>query len=311
MPSAEVIQSLGLPAISTSAPGTQPAGGSAINPFAAILPLLTSAVDQTKGESKPAGLLIAKGLPPLPRKLVEKARSLEFVEMEEFLPTPRSLRLAEQRKPNTSLQDSLVGALDQFQAIQQQKSLQRVLDIGTWTRCFTLYITVMASARAEMVPIMVAHLHTVHKKAPRSKAWLEYDAQYCMEVAASEDKTWKTVDSWQYISCLPDPSGGPDPFEMAGGSQAQTPTPPVQLPGPSNRPLEVSVLDKGKGPANGQPTPKKAKKSGACKWFNITPGGCPYGKACQFIHRCLNCGALNFHTTAMCPYPRKSYPGQN
>ena len=49
MPSAGVIQSLGLPAISTSAPGTQPAGGLAINPFAAILPLLTSAVDQRKG----------------------------------------------------------------------------------------------------------------------------------------------------------------------------------------------------------------------------------------------------------------------
>ena len=49
---------------------------------------------------------MAKGLPTLPMKLVEKAWNLEYVDMEEFLPAPRSLRLAEQGKQSSSLQES-------------------------------------------------------------------------------------------------------------------------------------------------------------------------------------------------------------
>lgn len=194
----------------------QPAG-SVVNPFAAILPFLSSitGTEQKKAEAKPQRLII-KGLPTLPAKLVERAQSLEFVEMEEFLPTPRSLRLAEQAKPNPSLQEALVGALTQFQASQQQKSRRRVLDIWTWTRCFTLYIAVVAKTRPEMVPVMVAHLHTVYKlqrRAPEATAWLEYDVQFRMEAAASEDKVWNCTDSWQYLSCLPGP-------QASGGSQS-------------------------------------------------------------------------------------------
>lgn len=107
--------------------------------------------------------------------------------MEEFLPAPRSLRLAEQGKPAPSLQESLVGVFNQFQAIQSQRTQRRVLDVITWMRCFTLYIAVMAKQRTDMVQCMVAHLHTVlklHQKAPKSVAWLEYDIQFCMEMAA-------------------------------------------------------------------------------------------------------------------------------
>jgi hypothetical protein len=38
----------------------------------------------------------------------------------------------------------------------------------------------------------------------KNTAWLEYDAQFHMEMAASEDKAWTSRDSWQYITCLPD-----------------------------------------------------------------------------------------------------------
>ena len=50
--------------------------------------------------------------------------------MEEFLPVPRSLLMAEQDKP-VSLQESLVGAFSQFQAMQQRKAKRQVLDIMT------------------------------------------------------------------------------------------------------------------------------------------------------------------------------------
>ena len=83
------------------------------------------------GERQPAGedrakasevSIVAKGLPTLPTKLVEKVWNFEFVEMEEFLPEPRSLRIVEQGSSSQSFQDSLGGALSQFQARQQHNS---------------------------------------------------------------------------------------------------------------------------------------------------------------------------------------------
>ena len=41
----------------------------------------------------------------------------------------------------------------------------------TWTRCFSLYVAVMAKRRAKLVPPMIAHLHAVLKLM----AWLQYD----------------------------------------------------------------------------------------------------------------------------------------
>ena len=104
---------------------------------------------------------VAKGLPTLPLKLVEVWR-MEYIKMEEFLPAPRSLRLVEQERPAPMFQESLVGALNQFQALQQdQRSQWRILDLVTWIRCFTLYMAAMAKKRAELIPAMVEHLHTI------------------------------------------------------------------------------------------------------------------------------------------------------
>ena len=54
-------------------------------------------------------------------------------------------------------------------------------------------MAVVVKTRAETVPYMVAHMHTVFKlyhKAPQSAAWLEYDVQFHMEAAALDDKVW-------------------------------------------------------------------------------------------------------------------------
>ena len=249
------------------------------------------------------------------------------MEMEEFLPAPRSLRLSEREKADPSLQESLVGAMNEFQATLYQKAQQKVQDILTRTKCFT-YLAVVAKGKVEMVPCMVMHLHTVFKlylKAPQSSAWLEYDFQFRTEAAAAEDGVWSCGDSWQFISCLPGPSRARDPFEMveeqpapqpAGAAQVlQRPAPAqvlqrpgpaqvLQLPGPLGQSIKSikmgESLGKGKGPVDGRPPLKKQKK-GLCRWFNTTPMGCPYGEGCVFVHRCTNYGALDSHTTTACP----------
>ena len=183
VPSPEVIRGLGLP-IAREEREEQREGGmesAAPNNLAAIIPLLNSVPAETreKGELKPSRYLVAKGLPTLPVKLVEKAWNKEYVDMEEFLPTPRSICLADQARTSSSLQESLVGALSQFQALQHhQKSHRPGMDVLTWTKCFSLYIAVMSRKHPDMIPSMVAHMHTVMKlnqKVPKSMSWYEYD----------------------------------------------------------------------------------------------------------------------------------------
>ena len=90
--------------------------GDPTNRFNIILPWLRSLPASSKlresSTTKPSSYLIAKGLLTLPMGTVNKAWNREYINMEEFLPTPRSLRLAELTRPAVSLQESLVGALN-------------------------------------------------------------------------------------------------------------------------------------------------------------------------------------------------------
>ena len=151
-----------------------------------------------------------------------------------------------------------------------------------------------------MVPSMVTHLHTVlrlQQKASSQLAWLEYDIQFRMELAASADRAWTCGDPWQYISCLPGSSSLGDPFEMSVED-----TQPSQRPGveKGKRPMEPE-----RGVRQVKLPAKKPKKTGVCRLFNSAPGGCLYGRECIFIQRCNNCDALNEHHRLACPFPQK------
>ena len=108
LPPAEAFQNLGLSVFPTSGGDKQLDSG--VGSFASIIPLLTSLPlggdSREKGDTKPSRYLVAKGLLALPTKLVNRIWNLEYVDMEEFLPAPQSLRLAEQGKPAPSLQES-------------------------------------------------------------------------------------------------------------------------------------------------------------------------------------------------------------
>ena len=203
-------------------------------------------------------------------KLVERVWNLEYVDMEEFLPAPCSLRIAEQGRSSASLQESLVGAFSQFQALQQYKAQRRVTDIITWTRCFSLYMAVLPKKAAEMVPSMIAHLHTVlrlQQKASSQLAWLEYDIQFWMELAVSADRAWTCGDPWQYISCLAGPSALVDPFEF---SVEDTQSSQWSGVGREKKPMEPEAE---RGVTQPKLPVKKPKKTGICRLFNSANWG--------------------------------------
>ena len=130
----------------------------------------------------------------------------------------------------------------------------------------------------------------------RQLAWLEYDIQFRMELAASVDRSWTAGDPWQYVSCLPVPLQSPDSFEVA------------ELEVPAGR------KSKGKRPAKQEADkssrqPLKKVRKGVCRLHNTAPNGCPYGKECIFLHRCSGCGVVDEHGFTTCPQPGQARPG--
>lgn len=233
---------------------------------------------------KPQYFLAAPGLPTITSKLAEQIWDREFVEMEEFLTSNKTMQALEQQFNPKSVQDGVLGALQQFQ--QQQQQGQRVADIITWTRCFTLYIAVMANKRADLIPPMVAHMHAVLKlqQSMGGMTWLQYDWKSWREMSATGTQTWEKRDPWQLLSCFAGSRVLNDSFD----SPAQG-----QLPSTSQK----QHLTKGTGstakPQVGRPQPygqsQGRKPSVVCRLFNRAPAGCPYGNNCIFNHRCTNC----------------------
>ena len=110
----------------------------------------TGSSKEDKGGAIPQHVLTAPGLPTVSRKLAKRIWALEFTEVKEFLPTNKVVQSLESRDgtPGSSETDS------------QSK---RVADIITLVRCFSLYLTVMAQKRANIVAPMVSHLLAVIK----------------------------------------------------------------------------------------------------------------------------------------------------
>ena len=87
-------------------------------------------------ESLSKQYLVAPGLPTISRKLAQCIWELDFIEMEEFLPTNKTIQALElARITETGMQSAMH---------QVQQQAKRVTDLMTWVRCFTLYIAVMS-----------------------------------------------------------------------------------------------------------------------------------------------------------------------
>ena len=221
--------------------------------------------------------LPAPGLPTIPNKLAQKIWDLEFVEMEEFLPSNRAIQAMENP---VSMQEGIVGALQQL-----QQPSRRVVDILTWLRCFSLYIAVMAAKRHDLVAPMISHMHTVMRLQATcgGMSWLQYDWRSRREMNAEGVESWQKRDPWQLLSCLPGTTTGDDCFTINAEPPRLGQQSAKHHPGFGGIHLTTS---------KGQPlTPggRRRRLNRVCPLFNKTRAGCHYGEECIFAHRCSVC----------------------
>ena len=237
-------------------------------------------MDKKAGE-KPQLFLAASGLPTVSEKLAQRIWDLDFIEMEEFLPSNKMVQALEV--------SGLAREGTVFQVLQGRK----VTDIMSWMRCFTLYIAVMSSRRPDLVVPMVAHLHAVIKleQSIGGLGWLQYDWRSRKELCAAGSSAWGRQDPWQLIACVPHTSTSLDPFDV---------TPQDLMPG--QLPSREGMATRGKALGSSlrdKPGPL-SRRGGICRLFNRAPGGCPFGEECIFTHRCSLCRRTD-HGRRRCP----------
>ena len=149
-------------------------------------------------EGRPQLFLAASGLPTVPQKLAQRIWELDFVEMEGFLPSNRTVQALE------------ISGLAREGTVFQVPQACRVADITSWIRCFTLYVAVMAKQKPDLVASMLAHLHTVIKveQSVGGLAWLQYDWRTRKELCAAASLAWGKQNPWQLLACIPHNSTG-------------------------------------------------------------------------------------------------------
>jgi len=137
-----------------------------------------------------------------------------------------------------------------------------------------VFLTLYGSVSQETPNDGPQHGHMVlrlHQRAAQHLAWLEYDTQLQMELAASEDRGWKEGDPWQYIACFPN-------------NLQQRVYPDMAEVVPPHRGKGKRVLDPEGGSRRGTGQNPKKPKQPVCCLFNLAPRGCLYGKECLFAH---------------------------
>ena len=207
---------------------------------------------------QPKQYLAAVGLPTIPRKLANRIWELDFIEMDELLPSNKAIQ-------------ALEGAGSQETGASTHPGLspsqsRRTMDVMAWVRCYNLYTAVMAQRRPELIGPMAAHLHTVltiHNAG--GLAWFQYDWRTRRESCATGPAEWGRRDPFNLVSCcsgsrvLDDPFS-PLPLTMAPVSPREVGTREMEVAKPRQIPHAPNA---------------SRKKGGLCRLFNKAPGGLP------------------------------------
>ena len=232
-------------------------------------------------------------LPPIPDRIKGRIRRGEYIELYELLQV--NLTIASRRKRRHS------NAAD--------KTPQRasdIVDFESWIEAWSVYASALTSYYPHLAPRLFQYQHfiTLKSRTFQTKAWLRYDTEFRLKLAANGSWHFEAVDTELWASC----------FAADGLTAAQAPTLACFTCGstthlyaacPQRRPHSNFR------PPLGQNTPRPPATSGGdhpnsstrdqqepCFIFN-DKGRCFRGHRCPYAHTCTHCGGQ--HPKRACP----------
>ena len=252
-------------------------------------------VEEDQAKTSTMEPVMIAGLRPLSRKLVQKIQNLEFIDLEELLPNPRS-------HLDTVLLQQQDGVLI-IQSIENLKKRKpRITVYPQWVEAFAVYTAVIAQKYPQAIPDLMAYQVLIKEASTLEGArWLSYDQEFQERAAAKKLKHWGERDPNLWAKFFSNTTPGTHTCHYCGGEGhgtedcryvVQQAGSKKQVSGPA---LSQNVVS---GLSTSTARPKRPK--GPCFPFN-NKGACDQNPPCPFPHVCINCGEE--HPARVCPHP--------
>ena len=236
----------------------------------------------TSAGSQP-GLTLSPAAETFPQRLVEKVRSLQFVEMKELLTDNVSLL-----NQLETVQGSPMG----YMLGPTRPHLREVSSLSTWCYCFLAYVAMLTSDPQTRDQLAYARLLIKEAQRHGGAGWLDYDRAFRQQAAGDPSIRWNTlVPGLQASTILGQRSSGQGPFctlcREADHTRAQ---------------CALACLEpSSSGPAQPSPTgqpPAPRRRPRFCVSWNR--GSCLFPGQCIYRHVCATCQSQN-HKAKDCP----------
>ena len=124
-------------------------------------------------KSDPSLFYTGEGLPPIPKSLVNKITSWQFMEMSELLPEYWPVAREDGSKKASTRRPKVID------------------DFDTWLQCFALYVGVLGTYHREAVRELMAYLVCISraKQDYEGRAWAHCDTFYRRNAAVTNNRS--------------------------------------------------------------------------------------------------------------------------
>jgi hypothetical protein len=238
---------------------------------AAIVPPQSNpALPQLTHPLPTAGLVLSPAAEPFPRKLVDKVKSGQFVEMRELL------------ADNISLLNQL-ETIQGFPPLQvlgaARPRLREVTSLSTWCYCFLGYAAILTSDPTTRDQLAYTRLMIREALRHGGAGWLDYDRAFRQQAAADPSLRWNTLlpalQASTMLGLAPPGQGATFCTLCREVDHTRAQCALLCLHPPAARPLTTL------------PTTPRRKSDNVCISWNR--GSCIFPGTCVYRHICATC----------------------
>ena len=232
----------------------------------------------------------AGALPPIPGRLKRRIRRGEYVDLALLL--------------HANLNASASGA-KRNGSRRAASHTSTITDYASWAEAWCVYAAVLCSFYPHLAPRLFLYQHfvTLKSRSFQAAAWLRYDAQFRLKLAANNSWDFDAVDTELWASCFAaDGLSYATPaantlacFTCGSLSHLYASCPHRRRPAPSQQPPAGPKSDQ---PPSRPPGNPPGEQQEPCYIFN-DKGRCFRGNRCPYLHTCTHCGGQ--HSRRGCP----------
>ncbi len=223
---------------------------------------------------------VGTGLPPIPKRLVDKIQADEYVDFSELPPAKGKSRVA-------PIQGD--GQIVVVQAADLLQTRKIIPDLTTWAQCFAIYAAVRGAHQPNKLADLMGYQSLVARASKKFKwpLWVIYEQNFQQEAAGNDELQWTKVEPSLYTQCFTGQDISRENWcAKCQGLDHQS----VDCPYSAGRKRPWNS-----GPGAGGHNQLKAgtgtaQEQQTCIKFNRYQGDCRFGKDCKFLHACSSCG---------------------